>query len=104
MSLPIEKFLFEIELPKQYFNADFDIYDRFKAEAEHFLNLYSMCDGNEFPEEKKTKIQEAFSKTLDIIQRVMYNNIVINELDNNDISTQTQNKTNRYEKIRKNKE
>ena len=63
MSLPIEKFLFEIELPKQYFNADFDIYDRFKAEAEHFLNLYSMCDGNEFPEEKKTKIQEAFSKT-----------------------------------------
>ena len=34
----------------------------------------------------------------------MYNNIVINELDNNDISTQTQNKTNRYEKIRKTKE
>ena len=34
----------------------------------------------------------------------MYNNIVINELDNNDISTQTQNKTNRYEKIRINRE
>jgi hypothetical protein len=31
----------------------------------------------------------------------MYNNIVINELDNNDTSTQTQSKTNRYEKIRK---
>ena len=29
----------------------------------------------------------------------MYNNIVINELDNNNISTQTQNKTKRYEKI-----
>ena len=29
----------------------------------------------------------------------MYNNIVINELDNNGISTQTQNKANRDEKI-----
>ena len=34
----------------------------------------------------------------------MYNNIVINELDNNDTLTQTQNKTNRYEKIRINEE
>ena len=34
----------------------------------------------------------------------MYNNIVINELDNNDISTQTQIKTSRYEKTRINKE
>ena len=39
-----------------------------------------------------------FQKTLDIIQRVMYNSIVINEIDNNDILTQAQNKTNRYEK------
>ncbi len=31
----------------------------------------------------------------------MYNDLVINEFDNNDTSTQTQNKTNRYEKKKK---
>lgn len=57
MGLKIEDLLFEkIELPKRYYNGDFNILDKFKQETTEYLKLLKQIDGAEFTEDKQKGI------------------------------------------------
>lgn len=71
MGLRIEDFLREIDLPKRYYDVDFDISEKFLEEASICMKQLALIDGNEFEDQDKQEI----------IKREI--NQVINEIDQN---------------------
>ena len=69
MSLSIEELLLKIDLPKQYFDNDFTIYDKYKKESKKFIDFVNECDGHDFFKEDQTRILEMFSVIIDEIKK-----------------------------------
>lgn len=68
--MKIEDFLREMDLPKRYFNVDFDISEKFVEEAEICMKQLTFIDGNEFEDtDKQDAIQKEIKKVIkDIAQ------------------------------------
>ena len=51
--MPIEEFLKSLELPKKYYDSNFDISEKYAEEAEIFIKRLKEVDVSEFQEDKR---------------------------------------------------
>lgn len=68
MGLSIEEFLYSIDLPKSYFDANFDMKNRFREEANKYLELVNELDIYFKNEEEKSKYETKLMNSKDIIE------------------------------------
>ena len=66
MGLSIEEFLYCIDLPKSYFDANFDIKNRFTEEANKYLELVNELD-RPLKEEERLKFEKKLMDSKKII-------------------------------------
>lgn len=69
MSIKVEDFLRKIVLPKRYFNDQFDICEKFQDEADGYMKLIKLIDGNEFEKDKAEIIQNSLKDSIGEIQK-----------------------------------
>ena len=61
----IEKFLKTLELPKKYYDSDFDISEKYAEETKIFIEGIRKIDGSEFSDKgKKEKVIHKFSQLI----------------------------------------
>lgn len=70
MNLKIEDLMKKITLPKRYFSNNFIISEKFREEKKKFLSLVGQCKGNEFEDDKKSKIEEGISQVIQVADDV----------------------------------
>lgn len=68
MGLNVEEFLYSIDLPKSYFDADFDIKNRFEEEANKYLEFVNELDIHFKNEEEKSKYETKLINSKDVIE------------------------------------
>lgn len=68
MGLSIEEFLYSIDLPKSYFDANFDMKNRFREEANKYLEFVNELDIHFKNEEEKSKYETKLMDSKDIIE------------------------------------
>ncbi len=68
MGLNVEEFLYSIDLPKSYFDADFDIKNRFKEEAKKYLELVDKLDVRFKNEKEQSKFETKLMDSKNIIE------------------------------------
>lgn len=77
MELSIEEFLYSIDLPKSYFDANFDMKNRFREEADKYLEFVNELDIHFKNEEEKSKYE---TKLMDSKNAIKENIESINEI------------------------
>ena len=60
--MPIEEFLKSLELPKKYYDSNFDIVEKYEEEADSFISGLEKIEADEFPEDKREKIIDMLKK------------------------------------------
>lgn len=68
MGIKIEDFLRNTNLPKRYFDVNFDISEKYKEEADAYLKLLKLIDGSEFEVEKQNKIKQAMTEVINAVE------------------------------------
>ena len=68
MGIKIEDFLRNTNLPKRYFDVNFDISEKYKEEASSYLKLLRLIDGSEFEAEKQNKINETMTGVIKAVE------------------------------------
>ena len=61
-NMPIEEFLKSLELPKKYYDSNFDIVEKYEEEADSFISGLEKIEADEFPEDKREKIIDMLKK------------------------------------------
>lgn len=65
--MKIEYLLQSISLPKHYYNADFDMSEKYVEEANIFLNYLKEIDGNEFESDEAVIIRKKFKQVIECV-------------------------------------
>lgn len=66
----IEVFLKSLELPKKYYDSNFDISEKYKEEAKQFIKGLRKIDGREFEDKnKQEQIKEKFKLLIPIVEK-----------------------------------
>ena len=68
MGIKIEDFLRNTNLPKRYFDVNFDISEKYKEEIAGYLKLLKLIDGSEFEAEKQNKIKQTMTGVIKAVE------------------------------------
>lgn len=68
MGIKIEDFLKNTNLPKRYFDVNFDISEKYEEEAVAYLKRLKLIDGSEFEAEKQNKINRMMTGVIKAVK------------------------------------